>query len=328
MALATMTSPPTFPLSERLQLLIDPASPPPAICCSNCRARPSIASAEENGQGTPSVQLFRCTRCLAAHYCGRTCQKNHFAFHKKNCKFVAREKQSAQELVDDEFYRDTDRAWTACGNVASTYLRMGFMECDTTSNATPYYQQALYWFWKLYTGSDNWEIIAVNIFFCVFLVGGSDVDFEDLLSTMQKYCTVKLQSRPEKDIAWFEYRYHFLLLLATMRRLANLRQQAQDNPSSTTEKEVLEATTKVHTVLERLKQTEFYKEDSSSESDPLMHFKNSIPYLEEYAPNLFSWMFDVSCFWQVLQDACFTTPGFHAVLDEFIPDEEENDDHE
>ena len=34
-------------------------------------------------------KLMRCTRCKSVVYCGRDCQVNHFADHKKVCKRIA-----------------------------------------------------------------------------------------------------------------------------------------------------------------------------------------------------------------------------------------------
>ena len=59
-------------------------------CCSEC-------GKEEGGAG---VRLKVCKSCMHAKYCNASCQKNHWASHKKDCK------QRAAELHDEALFKD------------------------------------------------------------------------------------------------------------------------------------------------------------------------------------------------------------------------------
>jgi hypothetical protein len=44
------------------------------ILCLSCASPPA-----------PEKKLLKCGKCYLAHYCGATCQKDHWKEHKKNC---------------------------------------------------------------------------------------------------------------------------------------------------------------------------------------------------------------------------------------------------
>jgi hypothetical protein len=44
------------------------------ILCLSCNSPPA-----------PEKKLLKCGKCYLAHYCGATCQKEHWKEHKKNC---------------------------------------------------------------------------------------------------------------------------------------------------------------------------------------------------------------------------------------------------
>ena len=62
----------------------------------------------------------------------------------------------------------------------------------------------------------------------------------------------------------------------------------------------------------------------------LVHLRDSIPFSKEHAPDLFESNEATSVagpeFWMMLQDLFFETPGVNAVLNEFFPEEEEEEE--
>ena len=58
-------------------------------CCAGCG---------EEGEGIFSLKA--CTSCMLVKYCNATCQRNHWATHKKECK------QRAAELHDEALFKD------------------------------------------------------------------------------------------------------------------------------------------------------------------------------------------------------------------------------
>lgn len=95
---------------------------------------------------TPQTML-RCSRCKMAHYCSSTCQKKHFAFHKKSCQSIAQDLSALQSMKKEERGKQQEEQDLA---LASRWIRLGdevvvlgYRETDTICNGGPYYRQAL-----------------------------------------------------------------------------------------------------------------------------------------------------------------------------------------
>ena len=168
-------------LPEHVKRLADGIDAPPPSC-GHCRK---------------SSASLRCSRCKCVKYCSLECQKEHFSFHKQNCRSIDKKRtlvlknwadeKSSEERENaglDEIDAMTDLSLTHLTTVttiefADLLVRVGYRESDTVANGMVYYREALKYYLmplalldKVYHSQYSW--VEDRIILMIVVLGGDE----------------------------------------------------------------------------------------------------------------------------------------------------------
>lgn len=150
---------------------------------------------------------LRCSRCKVVKYCSIECQKIHFAFHKKNCKSISKERSVVEKLwaADLDFSQCTA---VKTIDFADLLIQIGYRESDTIRHGSAYYREALKYLLAPKKISDDLyhqqlPYVEDRLLLMLVVLGGDD-------GAISEWCMETCSNRfhnymPARDYDWREY---------------------------------------------------------------------------------------------------------------------------
>lgn len=136
-------------------------------------------------------------------YCSATCQKDHFALHKKDCKSISKKRMQLEKEWAEENEGPTNFSFSitrqrltnqGCSHLlmsatvefADSILKMGYRESDTIEHSGVYYREALKYYLIPMLALDEdsrgrYKLVEERILLMLVVLGGDD-------GTIQEWC--------------------------------------------------------------------------------------------------------------------------------------------